>query len=181
MTELDKLNSKILLCNKCNELSSLINLPQPGYFKGPVLVVLQNPGIPATKQVEQELNKRDDYKIFQRAYKNTIKNCYMGKFISLIFDDWKKISITNIVKCPTMKNSHPADSIINSCKRYIFEQIGVVQPKVILCVGSLSNKIIPESLTYKKLHIPHYAYMYRFGLDINKYIKNIKEQLNEYL
>ncbi len=181
MDKLDKLNKQIIDCKKCSELSSVINLPQPGYFKGSVLVVLQNPGIPTTDGIEKELKERDNYKVFQAFYKKTIKTCYMGKFISLIFPDWSKISITNIVKCPTKQNSHPADSVISNCRSFVFEQINLLEPKVILCVGSLSNKIIPIRKHYKKLHIPHYSYMYRFNLDIDKYIKNIKIQLNDYL
>lgn len=181
MNSLTKINKEIISCTKCNQLSSVINLPQPGYFKGDILVVLQNPGIPATKNVELELKERSNYKTFQKAYKNTIKDCYMGKFISLIFDDWSKISITNIVKCPTSQNSHPADSVINNCRRFIFEQIEYLEPKIILCVGNLSQKTIPYSQKYFKLHIPHYAYLYRFNLSVNKYVVNIKERLDECL
>lgn len=176
-----KINKEIINCDKCKQFSSVINLPQPGYFKGSILVVLQNPGIPATKNVELELTKRDNYKVFQQAYKKTIKSCYMGKFISLIVNDWSKISVTNIVKCPTKQNSHPADSIIKNCRRFIFEQIEELNPRVILCVGSVSNKIIPKHNNYVKLHIPHYSYLYRFNLDVDKYVNDIKEKIDEYL
>jgi uracil-DNA glycosylase len=174
---LDKLNKQIISCVKCKSIDMVINLPQPGYFNGDILVVLQNPGMPANDNVQKELEMRDDYEQFKRNYKNTIKKCYMGKFISSIFDDWDKISITNIVKCPTKCNQMPNEDIITNCQNYVFEQIKILKPKIILCVGNLSRTIIPSSEKYIKLHIPHYSYFYRFNLDVDKYTSNIKNNI----
>lgn len=179
---IDKLNEKIIKCTKCKGDNIIINLPQPGYFSGETLVILQNPGVPATNDIYNKLKMKNEYINFQKNYKNAIQNCYMGKFISMIFDDWEKISITNIVKCPTKNNQMPNDHVIKNCQSYIFEQINILKPKNILCIGSLSKNIIykfDSSDKYRKYSMPHYSYLYRYNLDINKHIMEVKKWINK--
>ena len=172
MTKLDKLNKRIIDCDKCTD-SCVINLPQPGYFCGDILFVLQNPGIPATDAVKAELMQRNNYRQFQDNYKNTIQNCYMGKFINLICDDWTKISITNVVKCPTPKNVFPTGTVIANCVGYLHKQIDLLSPKLIVCVGALSKSVIVNRYT-NMVSIPHYSFIQRYNQDIDHYVNKVK-------
>lgn len=181
MTKLDNLNKKIINCTKCTD-KCVINLPQPGYFCGKILIVLQNPGVPATDVVKNELMQRNNYKQFQDNYKTTIQNCNMGKFINLIFDDWSKISITNVVKCPTVKNTFPTALIIKNCIEYLYKQIDLLEPKLIICVGALSKSVIhdnEEFRHYNVISIPHYSFIQRYNQDIDKYVNKIKQVVND--
>ena len=183
MTKLDKLNKKIIDCNKCTN-NYVINLPQPGYFCGDILFVLQNPGIPATDDVKAKLLQRNDYQQFQDNYRTTIKNCYMGKFINLICDDWTKISITNVVKCPTVKNQFPTQPITTNCIGYLHKQIDLLSPKLIVCVGALSKTVIYDDYSfrsYDKIAIPHYSFIKRYNQDITKYVNKIKAAIEKVL
>ena len=182
MTKLDKLNKKIIDCTKCAN-NCIINLPQPGYFCGNILFVLQNPGIPATDAVKAELMKRNDYKQFQDSYKNTIQKCYMGKFISLIVDDWSKISITNVVKCPTPKNKFPTFSVISNCFGYLHKQIDLLSPKLIVCVGALSKSVIytDEFKHYERIEIPHYSYINRLYANPFIFVNKVKAAIEKVL
>ncbi len=183
MTKLDKLNKKIIDCKICVADCVIINLPQPGYFCGSILFVLQNPGIPATDIVKAELMQRNNYNQFQDNYKNTIQNCYMGKFINLICDDWTKISITNVVKCPTPKNGFPNLFVLANCVNYLHKQIDLLSPKLIVCVGALSRSVIDTDSfkTYNKIFIPHYSFIQRYNQDITKYVNKVKVAIERVL
>ena len=50
--------------------------------------------------------------------------------------------IANIVKCRPPQNRLPKASEVEACISYLIQQIQLVQPKFLVCLGSLSLKII---------------------------------------
>ncbi|MDH5599953.1 MAG: uracil-DNA glycosylase [Gammaproteobacteria bacterium] len=49
-----------------------------------------------------------------------------------------EVYISNLVKCRTAENQEPATDEVEACKAYITRQIQLVQPKVILVLGSVT-------------------------------------------
>ena len=178
MFELSRL---IRLCKRCNDV---INVPQSGYWKGKVLFIFQNPAIPRPGKWQDDV-LRDisatavDVNI---AYKSTLQNSRLGTFINDLGLKWDDISISNVVKCPTKKNKLPSRKCIDNCKNYIYEQILILKPKLIILCGFL-----PKNVLYKKvkdkfptLLFYHYAYLMRIGM-WKQYIKRYKEMINNCL
>ena len=48
----------------------------------------------------------------------------------------EQVYIANIVKCRPPKNRVPEPIEANTCKPFLFQQIGVIQPEVIVALGS---------------------------------------------
>ena len=69
--------------------------------------------------------------------------------IKLTRDD---VYITNTVKCRPPNNRTPEQAEIDACKAYLIRQIQLVQPKILLLLGTPSLKtILEESLTITKV------------------------------
>ena len=65
----------------------------------------------------------------------------------------KDVFITNIVKCRPPNNRDPLDSEINTCWPYLLEQIKIIKPKLIVCLGRLSMaRFLPSVGTISNVH-----------------------------
>lgn len=72
-----------------------------------------------------------------------------GQLLSKIFDSVgidreSQVYIANTVKCRPPKNRTPQLSEIDACKPYLIRQIQLVQPKLLLLLGSPSLKTVLE-------------------------------------
>jgi len=68
----------------------------------------------------------------------------------------ESVYITNIVKCRPPNNRNPLENEIRSCIPFLEKQIEIIQPQIILCLGSisfhtLSNTTLPISKARGKL------------------------------
>ena len=54
------------------------------------------------------------------------------------------VYICNILKCRPPNNRDPLKSEINACTPYLYEQIKVIKPKIIGCLGNFSVRFIME-------------------------------------
>lgn len=54
------------------------------------------------------------------------------------------VYICNILKCRPPNNRNPQKSEINACTPYLYEQIKIIKPKVIGCLGNFSVRFIME-------------------------------------
>ncbi|MFO7952863.1 MAG: uracil-DNA glycosylase [Bacillota bacterium] len=52
------------------------------------------------------------------------------------------IYITNIVKCRPPNNRLPVQKEIDACLPYLYKQIELINPKIILCLGSLAARTL---------------------------------------
>jgi uracil-DNA glycosylase len=59
---------------------------------------------------------------------------------SVRLDTEKDVYISNVVKCRPPENRVPSAKEMNACKPYIFEQIRLIEPKIILLTGATAVK-----------------------------------------
>ena len=60
----------------------------------------------------------------------------LNNMIAAMGLDRKRVYIANIVKCRPPKNRVPEPAEANICTQFLFQQIGVVRPKLIVALGS---------------------------------------------
>jgi DNA polymerase len=54
--------------------------------------------------------------------------------------DRANIFVTNVVKCRPLKNRDPEPGEIQACWRYLYNQLLIIRPKVVLTVGRISTE-----------------------------------------
>ena len=138
--ELEKLKAKCLECKKCGLCEKRTNLVfGVGNPEAKVLFIGEGPG-------EQEDLKGEPF--VGRA----------GKLLDLMLDavglDRKKnIYIANIVKCRPPQNRDPMPEEQEACIEWLREQVRVIRPKIIVCLGRISGmKIINPAMKITKEH-----------------------------
>lgn len=62
--------------------------------------------------------------------------------LELSIDD---VFLTHAVKCKPLGSNRPSDSELNSCKPYLYRQIEVIKPKVIVALGEESYNIFSQT------------------------------------
>ncbi len=76
-----------------------------------------------------------------------------GKLLTEIIEFWgfkrEDVYITNVLKCRPPNNRDPRDDEIAACSPYLDEQIKVINPKVIVCVGRFAMRWV-----FQKYGIP---------------------------
>ena len=50
----------------------------------------------------------------------------------------QNIYIANTVKCRPPYNREPTDAEMNNCQDFLLQQIGLIQPKIIVCLGKVA-------------------------------------------
>jgi uracil-DNA glycosylase family 4 len=60
----------------------------------------------------------------------------LNNMIAAMSLDRKRVYIANIVKCRPPKNRVPEPAEANTCTQFLFQQIGVVRPKLIVALGA---------------------------------------------
>lgn len=126
--ELDRLKEEALSCKRCSLrqgcLQVVFGVGNPG---ARIMLVGEGPGgdedrqgIPFVGRAGQLLNR-----ILEAAGINR--------------DD---VYITNIVKCRPPGNRLPVQSEIDACLPHLQKQIALIDPEIIICLGSLSTKTL---------------------------------------
>lgn len=54
----------------------------------------------------------------------------------------KDVYICNVVKCRPPENRTPEDDEVSTCSPYLFRQLEVISPKVIVCLGAVAAKTL---------------------------------------
>ena len=52
------------------------------------------------------------------------------------------VYIANIIKCRPPNNRNPEDDEVASCRPFVEEQIGIIKPKVIVCLGRIAAQAL---------------------------------------
>jgi len=61
--------------------------------------------------------------------------------------------IGNIVKCRPPSNRNPLPEEIEACIGYLYQQIGIIQPRVLVCLGKVAmNSLLGQNLSIMKNH-----------------------------
>jgi len=64
----------------------------------------------------------------------------LDKLLGLINLERKDIYITNVLKCHPPKNHEPNRQEIDSCIRYLYRQIDIIKPRIIITLGKFASK-----------------------------------------
>lgn len=69
-----------------------------------------------------------------------------GKILDGLLDsigmDRTRVFIANVLKCRPPGNRDPKIEEINTCKNYLFRQIGIINPKIICTLGRYSTQLL---------------------------------------
>lgn len=174
LDELRSISAKIHKCDKCH-IGKLRRNACPGNIKGnePNLMIIgEAPG-----QEEDRIGK-----VFVgRAGK------LLRKAIAEIGLD--NFFITNIIKCRPPSNRDPSNEEIQNCLPYLFEQIDVIGPRVIICLGKVAYENLYDHLKVmpiKVFNLWHPAYVLRkmsiyptWILQFKKIKEEIKNESNQ--
>jgi uracil-DNA glycosylase len=57
----------------------------------------------------------------------------------------KDVYICNVVKCRPPENRQPEEDEVSTCSPFLFRQIDVIAPKVIVCLGAVAAKTLLET------------------------------------
>lgn len=77
----------------------------------------------------------------------------LDTMLELIDLDRNKIYIANMVKCRPPKNRDPLEIEQAACAHWLSEQIGLIDPKLIICLGRISAmKFIREDFKITREH-----------------------------
>ncbi len=63
----------------------------------------------------------------------------------------EEVYICNILKCRPPNNRDPLKSEIIACTPYLYEQIKIIKPKIICCLGNFSVRFIMEKFGLEKM------------------------------
>ncbi len=91
-----------------------------------------------------------DSELVFKSFKNMIENVLLFNF-----DD---IYITNIIKCKTKQNIRKLDGPIKLCEDYLFKQIEIVKPKLIIALDFAFNYLMKSDENIVDISGNNYEY-----------------------
>lgn len=128
--ELQELECKCQSCQKCRLCQSRTNLVfGVGNPDADIMFIGEGPGEQEDLQGEPFVGPAGKL---------------LDDMLSIIDLDRSKIYIANIVKCRPPMNRDPADDEQDACIGYLKEQIRIVNPKIIVCLGRIAAKRIMD-------------------------------------
>ena len=69
-----------------------------------------------------------------------------GKYLTQVMEKFgikrEDVYITNVLKCRPPNNRDPTPTEIEACKPYLIEQLEVIKPSVIVCLGRFSASVV---------------------------------------
>lgn len=126
MLNWDELEQRCLACNQCNLCNTRTNLVfGVGRKDADVMFVGEGPG-------EQEDIKGEPFV--------GAAGQLLDSMLSIIDLDRTNSYIANIVKCRPPGNRDPEDGEQEACINYLRNQVALVQPKVIVCLGRVAAR-----------------------------------------
>jgi len=69
----------------------------------------------------------------------------LTKIINAMHFNRKEVYITNVIKCRPPENRNPNMDEIERCKGYLFEQLRIIKPKVIVTLGNVPSHFFIQS------------------------------------
>ncbi len=77
----------------------------------------------------------------------------LDKFLYAVDIDRERVFIANMLKCRPPKNRDPREDEQDKCIAYLREQVRLIRPKIIVCLGRISAKrLIKEDFMITKEH-----------------------------
>lgn len=135
----NELKEKCLVCQECGLCEERHNVVfGVGNEKSPVIFIGEGPG-------ENEDIKGEPF--VGRAGQ------LLDKMLAAVDLDRSKIYIANMVKCRPPKNRDPKPEEIEKCIGYLREQVRLINPKMIVCLGRVAAcRLIDPDFKVTKQH-----------------------------
>lgn len=128
--DLQELESKCKSCQKCRLCQSRTNLVfGVGKPNADIMFIGEGPGEQEDLQGEPFVGPAGKL---------------LDEMLSIIDLDRSKIYIANIVKCRPPMNRDPSDDEQDACIEHLKEQIRLINPKIIVCLGRIAAKRIMD-------------------------------------
>ncbi len=179
---LELIYAKMAKCSKCGisnlEVNKVIDF-ENGYGKlkgggsGSFVFVSQNPSVYRTPGLE--------------VLAQDIHAGIIGQLMEMMMTfglRQQDMLFTNAVKCSTPGNRLPMASEILACTDYLYDELMVVKPKVIVAVGKIAQQCFADSGMFHKdipvMKIWHPSYADRSGR-LTEYNEQLKEVAAECL
>jgi uracil-DNA glycosylase len=123
---IDELNSAINTCVKCplgkTRIKFVFGVGNP---KAEVVVVGEAPGADEDEQGEPFVGRAGQL---------------LNKILEAIHFKREEIFICNILKCRPPNNRDPQAEEVDCCEPYLWKQLEIIRPKMILCVGRIAGQ-----------------------------------------
>lgn len=129
---LDDLNSLVCKCTKCSLLSQQRSnvVFGSGDINADLVIVGEAPGAEEDKQ---------GLPFVGRAGK------LLTDILKAINFSREEVYICNILKCRPPENRNPMPDEINNCEPYLFTQLKIIKPKLILALGTFASQTLLRS------------------------------------
>lgn len=148
MNTLRELEQICLSCNRCKLRQGITNVVfGVGNQNADIMLIGEGPGEQEDLQGEPFVGPAGKL---------------LDDMLSIIDLDRTKVYIANIVKCRPPHNRDPFDEEQEACFGYLAQQIVLVQPKIIVCLGRISAKklIDPDYRITRE----HGSWIYKDGI-----------------
>ncbi|MBN2532365.1 MAG: uracil-DNA glycosylase [Spirochaetales bacterium] len=131
---LESIKQEILTCKKCSLHYGRTNaVPGEGNLHADIFIVGNGP------------DEEED--ATGRPFAGNAGN-YLDKWLTAIqLDKGRHCFVSNIVRCRPPQNRDPGLEESRACFVYIDEQLAIIKPKVILCLGRIPGQILTGKLT----------------------------------
>lgn len=129
MLNMDELSREIAGCTRCGlNLNRTNTVPGEGSLRAKVMFIGEAPGAEEDRLGRPFVGKAGQ--LLDKALK------------ALDFSREKNFYICNICKCRPEKNRTPADDEAEACIPFLRNQVAIIKPKIIVCLGATSVKYI---------------------------------------
>jgi uracil-DNA glycosylase family 4 len=139
------LEEKVRACTKCRLAETRTQaVPGEGDWKAALMFVGEGPGRDEDSQGRPFVGRAGQL---------------LTKIIKAMEFERSQVYITNVVKCRPPENRNPLDDEVEICKDYLFEQIRLISPRVIVTLGKVAaDFFIPGSPTMGSVRGKFHAY-----------------------
>lgn len=135
--EMKKVRDQIVKCQSCS-LAKTRTLPVigEGSHSSKIMFVGEAPGANEDKTGQPFCGRAGD------ILSDLLKSIGLKR---------EEVYICNILKCRPPQNRDPLKSEIDMCTPYLYEQIKIIKPKVIACLGNFSVRFIMGKFGLEKM------------------------------
>ena len=144
-SSLGELNSMICDCQKCSLGATRIKFVfGVGNPKAEIVLIGEAPGADEDAKGEPFVGRAGQL---------------LNKILEAIHFKREDVYICNILKCRPPNNRDPRPEEVQQCEPYLWKQLEIIKPKIILCLGRISAQVLlktADSLTKLRENVHDY-------------------------
>ena len=144
-SSLGELNSMICECQKCSLGATRIKFVfGVGNPKAEIVLIGEAPGADEDAKGEPFVGRAGQL---------------LNKILEAIHFKREDVYICNILKCRPPNNRDPRPEEVQQCEPYLWKQLEIIKPKIILCLGRISAQVLlktTDSLTKLRENVHDY-------------------------